>query len=62
MRRALSASHGPEVLTLSRLRRDRSLWRASRYLGCAESVKDYQGGKCRVQVCRYTKAGNCDMP
>jgi len=38
-----------------------SLWRASRYLGCGEAEKDYRGGKCRVQVCRYIKAGNCDM-
>jgi hypothetical protein len=37
------------------------LWRASKYLGCAESERDYNGGKCRVQVCRYAKAGNCDM-
>lgn len=42
---------------LSRLR----LWRASKYIGCAESERDYNGGKCRVQVCRYAKAGNCDM-
>ncbi|KAL3815402.1 hypothetical protein ACHAXA_011520 [Cyclostephanos tholiformis] len=38
-----------------------SLWRASKYLGCGESEKNYNGGKCRVQVCRYAKAGNCDM-
>lgn len=38
-----------------------SLWRASKYMGCGESVKDWNGGKCRVQVCRYAKAGNCDM-
>lgn len=38
-----------------------SLWRASRYLGCGEAEKDYRGGKCRVQVCRYAQAGNCDM-
>lgn len=37
------------------------LWRSSRYMGCGESAKDYPGGKCRVQVCRYAKAGNCDM-
>jgi hypothetical protein len=30
-------------------------------MGCGESVKDYPGGKCRTQVCRYAKAGNCDM-
>ena len=38
-----------------------SLWRASRYMGCGEAVKDWIGGKCRTQVCRYAKAGNCDM-
>ncbi|KAL7468284.1 hypothetical protein ACHAXS_008522 [Conticribra weissflogii] len=38
-----------------------ALWHASRYIGCGESVKDYMGGKCRVQVCRYAKAGNCNM-
>ncbi|KAL9190544.1 hypothetical protein ACHAXT_000250 [Thalassiosira profunda] len=38
-----------------------ALWRSSRYMGCGESEKDYNGGKCRVQVCRYVRAGNCDM-
>lgn len=38
-----------------------ALWRASRYLGCGEAVKEWNGGKCRIQVCRYAKAGNCDM-
>eukprot|EP00956_Cyclotella_meneghiniana_P025942 scaffold55148_cov49-Cyclotella_meneghiniana.AAC.11 len=38
-----------------------ALWRASKYMGCGESVKDWRGGKCRVQVCRYAKSGNCDM-
>ena len=38
-----------------------SLWRASRYMGCGEAVKEWNGGKCRTQVCRYAKAGNCDM-
>ncbi|KAL7465485.1 hypothetical protein ACHAXS_005808 [Conticribra weissflogii] len=38
-----------------------ALWRASHYLGCGESVKDFRNGKCRVQVCRYARAGNCDM-
>ena len=37
------------------------LWRASHYLGCGESAKEYRGGMCRVQVCRYGRAGNCDM-
>mmetsp|Transcript_31299 Transcript_31299/g.65438 ORF Transcript_31299/g.65438 Transcript_31299/m.65438 type:complete len:619 (-) Transcript_31299:195-2051(-) len=38
-----------------------ALWRASHYLGCGESEKDFRSGKCRVQVCRYARAGNCDM-
>lgn len=38
-----------------------ALWRASKYLGCGESVKPWRGGWCRVQVCRYAKSGNCDM-
>lgn len=38
-----------------------ALWRPSKYLGCGESVKDFRNGKCRVQVCRYSRAGNCEM-
>ena len=39
-----------------------ALWRASRYMGCGESVKSMGEGKlCRVQVCRYTRTGNCGM-
>jgi len=38
-----------------------ALWRASKYLGCGESVKKFRNGVCRVQVCRYGRAGNCDM-
>mmetsp|Transcript_28763 Transcript_28763/g.60720 ORF Transcript_28763/g.60720 Transcript_28763/m.60720 type:complete len:724 (-) Transcript_28763:109-2280(-) len=38
-----------------------ALWRGSRYLGCGESEKDFNGFICRVQVCRYARAGNCDM-
>ena len=39
-----------------------SLWRASRYLGCGDSYRDYPDGQvCRVQVCRYVRAGNCAM-
>eukprot|EP00584_Thalassiosira_punctigera_P010095 CAMPEP_0172544392 /NCGR_PEP_ID=MMETSP1067-20121228/14564_1 /TAXON_ID=265564 ORGANISM="Thalassiosira punctigera, Strain Tpunct2005C2" /NCGR_SAMPLE_ID=MMETSP1067 /ASSEMBLY_ACC=CAM_ASM_000444 /LENGTH=446 /DNA_ID=CAMNT_0013330951 /DNA_START=503 /DNA_END=1841 /DNA_ORIENTATION=+ len=39
------------------------LWRASKYLGCGEAEKPLNGGKgtCRVQVCRYARAGNCNM-
>ena len=35
-----------------------ALWRASKYVGCGESVRDFRGGVCRVQVCRYGRAGN----
>mmetsp|Transcript_13630 Transcript_13630/g.29273 ORF Transcript_13630/g.29273 Transcript_13630/m.29273 type:complete len:376 (-) Transcript_13630:192-1319(-) len=47
-----------------------ALWRATRYVGCAEAEKTYyvtnKNGKqrentCRTQVCRYAKPGNCDM-
>jgi len=38
-----------------------ALWRASKYMGCGESVKEFRNGVCRVQVCRYGRAGNCDM-
>lgn len=39
-----------------------AMWYPSRYMGCADSVKDMGGGKmCRMQVCRYAKAGNCMM-
>lgn len=37
------------------------LWRASKYLGCGEAAKPFRGGMCRIQVCRYARAGNCDM-
>ena len=37
------------------------LWRPSRYVGCGDASKPYSGGTCRVQVCRYAKAGNCAM-
>lgn len=39
-----------------------AMWYSSRYVGCAESVKTTSDGKtCRMQVCRYAKAGNCQM-
>ncbi|KAL7534072.1 hypothetical protein ACHAWF_004711 [Thalassiosira exigua] len=38
-----------------------ALWRAGFYLGCGESVKPFRNGLCRIQVCRYGRAGNCDM-
>ena len=40
------------------------LWRASKYVGCGESVRaieGVEGGYCRFQVCRYATAGNCNM-
>eukprot|EP00804_Cyclotella_cryptica_P013380 CCRYP_005146-RB/>CCRYP_005146-RB protein AED:0.04 eAED:0.04 QI:324/1/1/1/1/1/6/398/899 len=43
------------------------LWRASRYVGCAESHKVMEGQKgggkrqCHTQVCRYAVTGNCNM-
>eukprot|EP00584_Thalassiosira_punctigera_P011890 CAMPEP_0172551110 /NCGR_PEP_ID=MMETSP1067-20121228/36626_1 /TAXON_ID=265564 ORGANISM="Thalassiosira punctigera, Strain Tpunct2005C2" /NCGR_SAMPLE_ID=MMETSP1067 /ASSEMBLY_ACC=CAM_ASM_000444 /LENGTH=617 /DNA_ID=CAMNT_0013338851 /DNA_START=108 /DNA_END=1961 /DNA_ORIENTATION=+ len=39
-----------------------AMWYPSRYIGCAESVKSMGAGRfCRMQVCRYAKAGNCLM-
>jgi hypothetical protein len=38
------------------------LWRSTRYLGCGEATKTMSnGGTCHVQVCRYARAGNCNM-
>jgi len=38
------------------------LWRPSSYLGCGDASKSMGNGEvCRVQVCRYAKAGNCAM-
>jgi hypothetical protein len=38
------------------------LWRSTRYVGCAESTKTMSnGGTCHVQVCRFARAGNCNM-
>mmetsp|Transcript_1008 Transcript_1008/g.1833 ORF Transcript_1008/g.1833 Transcript_1008/m.1833 type:complete len:618 (+) Transcript_1008:333-2186(+) len=39
-----------------------AMWYSSRYVGCADSVKNMGRGRwCRMQVCRYAKAGNCSM-
>lgn len=39
-----------------------ALWYATRYIGCGESVKNMSNGQtCRMQVCRFAKAGNCMM-
>ena len=38
------------------------LWRATTRVGCAEASREYDNGKtCHVQVCRYSKMGNCNM-
>ena len=38
------------------------IWRATHYVGCGESVKQLSNGRtCHTQVCRYVKAGNCNM-
>jgi hypothetical protein len=38
-----------------------ALWRATRYVGCAESVMPVGTGMCRIQVCRYARSGNCNV-
>ena len=38
-----------------------ALWRAGKYLGCGESARQFGRGVCRIQVCRYGRASNCDM-
>ncbi|KAL7536217.1 hypothetical protein ACHAWF_005399, partial [Thalassiosira exigua] len=41
-----------------------ALWRASKYVGCAEGHKKFDFGnnrQCHTQVCRYARVGNCDM-
>jgi hypothetical protein len=40
------------------------LWRATKYVGCADSVRAIEGvvgGYCHFQVCRYAVTGNCAM-
>lgn len=38
------------------------VWRATQYVGCGESVRDMGNNKkCMTQVCRYTRAGNCNV-
>jgi hypothetical protein len=39
-----------------------ALWRASKYVGCGESEKPWNGGTCRIQVCRYSKVSNVLRP
>jgi hypothetical protein len=39
-----------------------ALWRATKYVGCADATREGEDGYvCRVQVCRYAKAGNCQL-
>lgn len=38
-----------------------ALWRAGKYLGCGEGAREFGAGICRIQVCRYGRASNCDM-
>lgn len=38
------------------------VWRATSYVGCGESLRKMSNGaSCRVQVCRYTPPGNCQV-
>ena len=37
------------------------VWRSTHYVGCGESLKTSGNQKCRVQVCRYTRPGNCNV-
>ncbi|KAL7541444.1 hypothetical protein ACHAXR_010937 [Thalassiosira sp. AJA248-18] len=38
------------------------VWRATQYVGCGESVRNIGNNQqCRVQVCRYSRAGNCNV-
>ena len=36
-------------------------WRATKYFGCANGKKDFNGGECFMEVCRYVKPGNCNV-
>ena len=39
-----------------------ALWRATKYVGCADATREGEDGYvCRLQVCRYAKAGNCQL-
>ncbi|KAL7459495.1 hypothetical protein ACHAWC_011546 [Mediolabrus comicus] len=38
------------------------VWRASRYIGCSKEVGKLENGQyCHVALCRYARAGNCNM-
>jgi hypothetical protein len=39
-----------------------AMWRATRYVGCADGSKKYSDGTiCYASICRYARAGNCVM-
>ena len=39
-----------------------AMWRATRYLGCADGSKKMSDGQiCYASICRYSRAGNCQM-
>ena len=39
-----------------------ALWRATRYVGCADGSKNMADGDiCYASICRYARAGNCVM-
>ncbi len=41
---------------------NQALWRGSSYVGCADAVEVKSNGHtCHMQVCRYRRAGNCNM-
>ena len=42
------------------------MWRATRYLGCADryelvELEDGSSTHCYISVCRYARAGNCNV-
>ncbi|KAL9184416.1 hypothetical protein ACHAXT_002502 [Thalassiosira profunda] len=38
------------------------VWRATQYVGCGDGTKRLNGNSvCRTQVCRYARAGNCNV-
>ncbi|KAL7432021.1 hypothetical protein ACHAXH_001649 [Discostella pseudostelligera] len=42
--------------------RTQVMWRATRYLGCAQKVSVFADGtRCYASVCRYSRPGNCAM-
>jgi hypothetical protein len=34
-----------------------ALWRATKYVGCDVASKEFGGGMCHTQVCRYARSG-----